>query len=232
MSQPRLAGDPRLAAAAESALGKLMAALPAAMRERAASIRQRLHVDTTGWRGAGENLAMLPVVQDAVARDRKLAISYWKANRELVQRTVDPLGLVAKGSAWYLFARTPNGFRTYRVSRISEARLLDQPCERPANFDLAAAWKASTKQFQEDRRRYDATLRLEPLAAEWIKMWQMASVVQDTSGPWVTMRVEFHNEHEACFVIKGLGLQVEVVSPSKLRKRVIEELAQVVARHA
>src|SRR5437763_3568631 len=100
MSQPRLAGDPRLAAAAESALGKLMAALPAAMRERAASIRQRLHVDNTGWRGAGENLARLPVVQDAVARDRKLAIVYWKANREMVERTVDPLGLVAKGATW------------------------------------------------------------------------------------------------------------------------------------
>src|SRR5690349_4227338 len=97
MAQPRVLGDVRLAAAAESALGKLMAALPEAMRERAASIRQRLHVDTTGWRGTGENLAMLPVVQEAVARDRKLAIKYWKAE-ELVERTVDPLGLVAKGS--------------------------------------------------------------------------------------------------------------------------------------
>src|SRR5215475_2065024 len=65
MSQPRVTGDVRLLAAAESALEKLMASLPAAMRERAASIRQRLHVDTTAWRGAGEDLAMLPVVQDA-----------------------------------------------------------------------------------------------------------------------------------------------------------------------
>src|SRR5215471_11006957 len=86
MVAPRALGDVRLAAAAESALGKLMAALPAAMRERAASIRQRLHVDTTGWRGSGENLAMLPVVQDAVARDRKLAIRYEKSDRETVER--------------------------------------------------------------------------------------------------------------------------------------------------
>src|SRR5215471_11462534 len=87
MSQPRVIGDARLAAAVESAMGKLVASLPTAMRERAASIRQRLHVDTTGWRGTGENLAMLPVVQDAVARDRKLTIRYYKADRELVERT-------------------------------------------------------------------------------------------------------------------------------------------------
>src|SRR5579862_2433086 len=42
MAQPRSIGDVRLAAAAESALGKLMAALPAALRDRAASIRKRL----------------------------------------------------------------------------------------------------------------------------------------------------------------------------------------------
>src|SRR5690349_19899025 len=63
MAQPRAVGDPVIAAAAESALRKLMAALPDAMRERAAAIRQRLYVDTTGWRGAGENLSALPIVQ-------------------------------------------------------------------------------------------------------------------------------------------------------------------------
>src|ERR1043165_1935921 len=67
MSHPRVRGDVRLAAAAESALAKLMASLPAAMRERAASIRQRLHVDTRAWRGTGEDLSMLPVVEALVS---------------------------------------------------------------------------------------------------------------------------------------------------------------------
>ena len=229
MSQPRVIGDVRLAAAAESALGKLVASLPLAMRERAASIRQRLHVDTTGWRGTGENLAMLPVVQDAVARDRKLAIHYWKAGREMVERTVDPLGLVAKGTTWYLFARTPRGLRTYRVSRIVEAHLLDHASERPPNFDLAAAWKASTEQFQEGRGTFDATLRVEPRAAEWIKIWQMATVLGGPD-PWVTMRVRFHHEEEACFVALGLGRRVEVVAPAKLKDRVQVEIAAMAER--
>src|SRR5690242_1664944 len=82
MSQPRLIGDSRMAAAAERALGKLMAAMPGGMRQQAASIRQRLYVDTTGWRGSSENLAMLPAVQEAVSRDRKLRIQYRKAAGE------------------------------------------------------------------------------------------------------------------------------------------------------
>jgi predicted DNA-binding transcriptional regulator YafY len=103
MTQSRMIGDVRLAAAAERALGKLMAALPVSLRAQAASIRQRLYVDPTGWRATTENLSWLPMVQDAVSRDRKLAIEYRHAggkraegNRE---RVIDPLGLVAKGSA-------------------------------------------------------------------------------------------------------------------------------------
>src|SRR5215472_14468356 len=48
MAQPRALGNPRLAAAAQSAMTKLMASLPNSLREKAASIQQRLFVDTTG----------------------------------------------------------------------------------------------------------------------------------------------------------------------------------------
>jgi serine phosphatase RsbU (regulator of sigma subunit) len=159
MAQPRVMGDVQLAAAAERALSKLKAALPISLRERATSIQQRIYVDTTDWRGTSENLSMLPVVQNAVWSDRKLTFRYWRAGRELVERTVDPLGLVVKRSTWYLFARTPDGFRTYRVSRIEDARLLDTPAERPANFDLAAYWKSSTERFQDEVSQADEEYR-------------------------------------------------------------------------
>lgn len=113
----------------------------------------RLYVDPTGWRGTPENLSMLPVVQDALSRDRKLLIAYRRSGRERVDRTVDPLGLVAKGSTWYLVARTEQEFRTYRVSRIEEARILDISCERPDNFDLVAYWKLSTERFEDEVSR-------------------------------------------------------------------------------
>ena len=159
MAQPRIIGDVQLAAAAERSLSKLKSTSPVSLRERATSIQQRLHVDTTDWRGTTENLSMLPVVQDAVWNDRKLAFRYWRAGRELVERTVDPLGLVVKSSAWYLFARTPDGFRTYRVSRIEDARILDEPAVRPASFDLAAYWKSSTEQFQDEVSQADEAYR-------------------------------------------------------------------------
>jgi predicted DNA-binding transcriptional regulator YafY len=234
MAQPRVLGDPRLVATAERAFGKLMAALPVSLRDRATSIRQRLFVDTTGWRGTTENLAMLPVVQEAIARDRKLTLQYWRAGRERVERSVDPLGLVAKGSVWYLVAGTSEGFRTYRVSRIEEATMLDAPAARPPDFDLPAYWKASTDRFEEGLPRFDATLRIEPRAAKWLKMWRFSSPIEVVGEPdaegWITLRIQFDREEEACFVVLGLGPRVDVVAPAALRDRVAAEAAGILSR--
>jgi predicted DNA-binding transcriptional regulator YafY len=233
MAQPRVIGDAGLAASAERGLAKLMAALPVSMRERAASIRQRLFVDATGWHGAAQNVSALPVVQDAVSRDRTLRIGYRQTGRERVERTIHPLGLVAKGTTWYLVANTPNGLRTYRVSRIEEATVLETRFERPANFDLEAYWKASTAQFHL-RRQYVATLRLEPHAADGMRMWcrvqpEPMGGRRDPDG-WVTLCVQFDDEEGALFVVLGLGPRVDVIEPASLKARVQAAVAATVER--
>lgn len=234
MAQPRVVGDPRLARAAQRALDKLMAALPVSLREQAASIQKRLHVDTTGWSGTPEDLSMLPTVQDAVSRDRKLAIRYWPPGREAGRRIVDPLGLVAKGGTWYLVARTPDGLRTYRVSRIQDANLLDEAFERPADFDLAAYWKASTEELRRGRQRYPVTLRVHPQAASSFQRWRMAPSLPSSAEPgsegWVTLQVPFDDEEQACFVVLGLGPKVDVIEPPSLRARVAADHAAASAR--
>lgn len=234
MAQPRVGGDGRLAQAAERALDKLVAALPVPLREQAAAFRQRLHVDVTPWSGAPEDLSHLAVVQDAVARDRKLTMRYRRADRERVERTVDPLGLVAKGGTWYLVARSPNGLRTYRISRIERARVLDRPSERPAGFDLADYWRSSTEELRRKRTRYEAVLRLEPEAAERLQQWEtatrIAGAAADPEG-WVTLRFCFSDEEHARFIVLGLGARVEVVEPAGLRASVLAELEEARERH-
>jgi len=234
MAQPRVIGDAPLAAAAERALDKLVAAMPVSLRARAAFIRQRLYIDTAGWRGAAEELRFLPVVQDAVSRDRKLFIRYQKPHGAISERTVDPLGLVAKGPAWYLVANTAEGFRTFRVSRIDQATMLDVAVERPPDFDLAAHWKSSTEAFREKRGRYAVTMRVDPEFAEKLIQWHGAKVLStDRPDPdgWVKARAEFEDEEHASFVTLGMGPRVEVLEPAALRDHVIASAASVTAKY-
>ena len=233
MAQPRVIGDTRLAAAAERALEKLMAALPTPLRHQAASIRQRLYVDPTGWRGPVEDLAALPIVQDALSLDRKLTFLYRQPGREPLERIVDPLGLIAKGNTWYLFADTSRGHRTYAVARIEQPRLLDQPSRRPSNFDLATAWKSSTDRYQTGRHLYYATFSIEPRTAEWVSIWRTTtSLNQKHHDGWKTLRIEFDHESEAAFVALGLGIRAHVLEPASLRKRVKADLKALIRRES
>lgn len=246
MAQPRILGDRKLAAAAERALGKLMASLPVPLRARAESMRQRLYVDTTGWFGGAEDLSMLPIVQEAVTRDRKLKIRYSSRrsrfehaggeSENVTERVVEPLGLVAKGSTWYLVANTARGFRTFRVSRIQNALLLDTPSARPPGFDLESHWRSATEDFLKNSPRFEAVLYLHPEAAREIKTWRMAmQAAQNKHDPsregWVTLQVHFEDERQANFVVLAFGAKVEVLAPEALRTRVRDELSATSRRY-
>ena len=238
LAQPKALGDGGLARSAARALEKLMAALPEALRGKADVLRQRLHVDATGWTGVPENLSALPVLQDALSRDRKLTMVYRPRGKDAGERVVDPLGLVAKGGVWYLVAGTPRGFRTYRVSRIEEARILEQPSRRPAGFDLAAHWRSSVEDLRSRWSRHEAILRVEPRAARSLQAWDNALPVDDPGdrppdparASWVILSVRFDHPDHALFVTVGLGPRVEVLAPASLRERVREEHAAALER--
>lgn len=222
MAQPRVVGHPRLAAAAERAMNKLMAALPAPMRTQAATMRERLHVDATGWHETGEDLSMLSIVQEAVSRERKLAFDYTRADGQKTPRTVDPLGLVAKGLSWYLVGRGPTGLRTFRVSRMQAVTALAIGFERPRTFDLAAYWKHSTEEFKRQRQSFRAVLSLTPDAARRLQGWCVLTPfddeAQDQADDRLRMQVEFESESMARFMVLGLGTGVRVMKPEALRE--------------
>ncbi len=236
MSQPSALGHPGLTAAAERAFGKLLAAMPHKMQTQAASIRARLHIDPEGWHPWRNDLGLLPIVQDAIARDCKLTFLYRRADGESGVRTVEPYGLVSKQATWYLVARAPAGMRTYRISRMQNAVVLAVTFERPANFDLAAHWKTSTTQLQQKREQFRTTLAVAADAATQLRGWCRVSPAPETqSAPalptgWATLDVYFESDEEARFIVMGLAARVHVLAPASLREQVMEEMRAALNR--
>ncbi len=234
MAQPRTLGNPRMAAAAQSAMNKLMAAMPEPLKAQAAHMQQRLHVDPTGWRGTGEDVSMLTLVQEAVSGDRKLSFEYTKADGEESSRTVDPLGLVSKGLSWYLVARTAKGMRTFRVSRMRKVTVLAVQFERPARFDLAEHWKAATAELDRKRASFRAMLSVRAEAVRRLGAW---CVTREAKGEWmkragtgrVALEVDVDDEGQARFFVLGMGSSVRVMEPAGLKEWVGGETRQVAA---
>jgi len=237
MAQPRALGHPKLRAAAESALNKLMAALPGSMREEAATMRERMHVDPAGWWEAGEDVSGLPLVQDAVMRERKLTFDYIRADGEAGARTVDPLGIVAKGSTWYLVAQTPKGMRTFRLSRMTAVTVLATEFKRPKRFDLAEHWKHSMTELEEKRGSYSTLVAVKQGSAQRLRGWLAAKPVEAPEAAglgdgWVAMRMDFENPDQARFMVLGLGSRARVLKPVELREAIAEEINGMLAQRS
>ncbi|HXI92968.1 MAG TPA: WYL domain-containing protein, partial [Blastocatellia bacterium] len=158
----QLLADLGLDKASDAAMIKLSAALPSTHRDNAEHARQRIYIDITGWNRSDERVRLLPVLQQAVWQERKLKFTYERAGCDPVERLSDPLGLVAKGSVWYLVAVVDGDARSYRVSRVLSAELTDEHCVRPKGFDLAEYWEQSAVSFKAQLPRYQATVRAHP----------------------------------------------------------------------
>lgn len=226
-----LLSDLGLRQAADGALIKLLAALPELRRRDAECARQRIHIDVSSWHPTQQNVAHLPTLQEAIWRERRLRIVYQRGEGR-VERMVDPLGLVAKGSTWYLVACVEGQERNYRVSRILEAEITDQPCTRPPDFDLAASWSRSSALFRANLPCHPVRVRMpsEIVPQVYQANRRVEQVGEANDEGWITLKLHFESEAEARGYILSFGPQIEILEPITLREQIIE-LARCVLAH-
>jgi predicted DNA-binding transcriptional regulator YafY len=232
---PRLLNDLGLQEASQGALIKLLAALPAMHRRDAEFVRQRIHVDGAGWFQAEEDTSFLPTLQEAIWQERRLILTYQRSDDTTVVRLVDPLGLVAKGSIWYLAAAVDGEMRTYRVSRVRGAEISEEPCVRPPEFDLAAYWEDSKVQLKANLPRYPGRVRIDPAILtrlRWARYIRIESVSELESDGWLSIDILFETEDDACSLVLSLGSRIEVLEPPALRQRLFTESAATAALYS
>ena len=197
---------------------KVLAALPAELQERAARAERYFHLDTRRWFRAEDTVPHLPTIAAATWRELRLSARYREGSR-IVRRTLDPLGLVLKGGAWYLVAHRSAGMRVYRVSRFVSVRVREDRFERPDDFELAAYWEEWSRTFEASRPRVEVKLRASELA--------LRHLPRDLQRGDGVFTVGFENLEEAFRELLKFGPDAEVIEPAELRARIAETASEV-----
>ncbi len=232
---PRLLKDLGLEDPGEGPVLKLMAAISPSAKMQAEHARQRIHVDLGGWDTAAQPnehlLRALPLLQQAVWDDRMIEIRYHASRSSF---PVAPLGLVSKSGSWYLVGLWEGQFRTYNVARIHDIAVTDERFDRPVDFDLPSHWARAQTEFTRTFSTYIAKLRLRGDALTRIQ-WTYAKT-KDLSEPdadgWVDATLDLREEDHALGTIRGLGNEVIVRSPAKLRRLALSEAEAFVAANS
>ena len=240
---PGAAADLGLGSVLAATQVKLLAALPPELRERAARIRDRFYLDAPGWLLENDAPPYLATVADAVWTQRRLDVRYERANRQLGERRLDPLGLVLKAGTWYLVAApTPadgRGPRTYRVSRVHAAAIRDEPADRPADFDLEAFWTEYQRGYEKRVYSETALVRLSPAGRELLFLVgpiaarrARAQMSAPAADGWTTTRIPIESVRHGHHALLQLGEHADVLEPAELRELIAESVRALAKRYS
>ena len=235
---PGPAAELGLGEAMASAQLKLLAALPDGWREDARRVSARFHLDPIDWYRGPSATDHLPAIAQAVWGERRVAMRYesWKGE---VTRRVDPLGLVLKAGVWYLAAQVGSGVRTYRLSNILDLEVTGESFARPAEFELAAWWLASTRRFEKELVVGTAQLRVSDAGMKALRDLGAAlaqAAEASASGPdeqgWRRVTIPIESIPHAAAQVLRLGAQAQVLKPAALRREVVERVGAIAALYA
>jgi predicted DNA-binding transcriptional regulator YafY len=221
---------------AKAALRKLVQALPETFRAEAEKAASAIVLDPAGWGGtAPATPPHLEALQQAVIQGVQIRLGYTDAKGAVTERTVHPLGLISKGTTWYLLADTDAGRRTFRVWRVQSVELTDEPAHRPADFDLHRAWQESVASLDERGTLRRVTALADPEVLHWLRVHfgtrLTVGATQDDGRVMVDLGFpETHRDlgRELC----GYGDSLEVLDPPDVRDRLVEIGTSLVERYA
>jgi predicted DNA-binding transcriptional regulator YafY len=220
---------------AKAALRKLVQALPEAFRAEAEAAAEAIVLDPAHWGTAPVTPPRhLDVLQQAVIDGVQVSLAYTDRRRSETERTVHPLGLVAKGTTWYLIAGTDAGLRTFRVGRIRAVTVTEEPVERPDDFDLAETWQEVVATIEERRTSVRATVRI----AAWMlpglrgQFGTDLLLGEDLGDGRVEVQVGAGRPDMLAEQLAGWGHHLEVVGPDEVREHLARIGGELVAAYA
>jgi predicted DNA-binding transcriptional regulator YafY len=188
------------------------------------SLEERVVIDLFPWGKREEERALAKIAERAIAERRVLRFLYSSYGREREERAVEPMTLVFKSYAWYLwgFCRLRQDFRLFKLARMRDVKASMERFKRRAGAYQPDAVPGPTEHV-------NVRLRFEAARFSEVEEWFPADDVrpQDDGGVIVSMRVPggdwFVN------TLLGFGPGAEVLEPEYFREKVAAAAEKIAA---
>lgn len=208
--------------AAESAVAKIRRVLPRPLAARLGALLGVAEFPSRSSAGPPTEVDVLLLVAQAARARRTVEIVHANRDGRVRERTVQPYGVVAHAAHWYLTGRDSSSeeVRTFRLDRVSTARLGSETFTTPAGFRpqgevLAAVARAPWRHTVSVRVRADPDAlhaRLPPGIA-------ILTPLVDQQG-WTRVEIRAERLDWVPGVLVALDADLVVDGPDELRERV------------
>lgn len=153
-------------------------------------------------------------IKKAILDRKRISFDYISSMGEKTSRVMEPMRLIFKGQAWYLwgYCNTKNDFRIFRISRIKNVKVSIEGFER--------------RQYS-DNRLIDEPESIRPLVCLKLKFYSQAlyrlyddfddeMIVRNSDGT-CTVDVQFPEDEWVYGYLLSFGSYVEVLEPQHIK---------------
>jgi predicted DNA-binding transcriptional regulator YafY len=182
-----------------------------------------ISVDFSPWGSNPNDGNKFSDIKTAILKSRVIEVDYINAHNEKSRRKIEPLRLIFKSQAWYLwgFCLFRNEYRTFRISRIKTARITDE------EFDRNEPHITEEKESDYENEKTCMRLVLEFTSAALYRLCDDydSEMLADNGDGTYTVTLYFPEGEWIYSYILSYGTAVRVIEPEQVRE-VIKERAE------
>lgn len=178
-----------------------------------------IDVDFSHWGSGKEEKEKFKYLKNAIINRNRIQFDYYSANGEKTDRVIEPLQLIFKGQAWYVygFCTARNAYRMFRVSRIKKLFVTKERFERGFEEDRLIF-------FRETMETITIVLKIDSnMAFRVYDEFEHAEIVKNGDGSFTVTKTMPENDWMYGYIL-SFGAAAEVLEPGYLRNSIRENL--------
>lgn len=217
-------GDTQLDASIE----KLHNLIPSDKSEDLSRQLEELIIEKQPWVNNKRHKEQIQRLRQAIAGHKLITIRYQNYESDISDRQIEPMSLIFKGYAWYLFAycRLKEDYRLFRVSRLLDVTIDHKSFERRERSYEDVYGEAS-----KDQEEIQITLKFRACAKTRVVDIFEKDQIQELATGDLIVKASFPQPDWYYAFILSFGVDVEVIQPKIVRDEVKRRIGEMMATY-
>ncbi|AMJ40860.1 helix-turn-helix transcriptional regulator [Anaerotignum propionicum] len=171
-----------------------------------------IDVDFSHWGSGEDEKEKFMKLKSAIIYKKRIQFDYYSTNGEYSERIMEPLQLIFKGQAWYVygFCMVRNAYRMFRVTRINKLNVTDESFER--------CLEEENRFFvAEIKEPITMVLQIDPFMAFRVyDEFEHSEIVKNDDGSFTVTKTLPENDWVYGYIL-SFGASAQVLEPKNLR---------------
>lgn len=183
-----------------------------------------LCIDIIPWGFKQKSKEYLKEIQRAITERCLIRFEYRNTKGESGSRIVEPMTLVFKGYAWYIFGfcKTKNDFRIFKIGRMNNLAILEEKFKRKEE-----SYHEINKRASVPRDTIDVVLRYSKEMIGQVEEYFDDGNIHYNDDGSLTVKFTVPEDNWLHSIILGAGEKVEVIEPEQLRNAIMKKTEKI-----